>query len=71
VLDLIDQLAGLRAEFPAYTFTITQTWHGVSIVAARTGAGDGPLVVITADVHELRESLSPAADLSGESPARS
>ena len=61
MLDLIDQLAGLRAEFPDYTFTITQTWHGVSVVASRTGAGDGTLVVITADVDELRESLIPTA----------
>ena len=51
----------LRAEFPAYTFAIAQTWYGASLVASRTGAGDGPLVVITADVDELRETLTPQA----------
>ena len=56
---LSDHLPVLRAEFPAYTFTIAQTWYGVSFVASRTGAGDGPLVVITADVDELRECLAP------------
>ena len=59
--DLSDHLPALRAEFPGYRFTIAQTWYGVSLVASRAGAGDGPLVVITADVDELRELLTPQA----------
>lgn len=55
---LSDHLPALRAEFPAYCFTIAQTWYGQSFVASRTGAGNGPLVVITANVDELRECLT-------------
>src|SRR6266568_9411974 len=50
---LSDHLPALRAEFTRYRFEIVPAWHGLSLVALKTGAGDGPLVVITADVDEL------------------
>jgi hypothetical protein len=58
---LSDHLPALRAEFPAYRFDIAQTWYGLGFVASRTGAGDGPLVVVTADVDELRQCLTQRA----------
>jgi hypothetical protein len=54
---LSDHLPVLQAEFPDYRFTIAQTRFGMSLVASRAGTGDGPLVVITADVDELRDCL--------------
>jgi hypothetical protein len=55
---LSDDLPALRAEFAGYRFEIAPAWHGMSLVALRTGAGDGPLVVITADIDELRHCLT-------------
>jgi hypothetical protein len=55
---LSDHLPALRAEFARYRFEIAPAWHGMSLVALKTGAGDGPLVVITADVDELRRCLA-------------
>ena len=56
---LTDQIPALRADFPSYDFSIASTWYGVAIVATRTEPGSGPLVMITADVGELRRCLQP------------
>ncbi len=58
VRNLSDHLPALKVQYPNYEFAITHTWHGLSFVALRTGAGDGPYMLITSDVAELRKLLS-------------
>jgi hypothetical protein len=58
---LSDHLPALRAEFPDYRFTIAHTNYGLGFVASRTGAGDGPLVVISRNVDDLRRCLTEPA----------
>jgi hypothetical protein len=56
--DLSDHLPALRADFPGYLFGVAHTWYGLSIIATRVGAGDGPYLVISSDVRELRRCLA-------------
>jgi hypothetical protein len=54
-----DYLPSLRAEFPGYMFAIQRVHGGLSLVAIRVDDDtDGPLMVITSDVAELRECLT-------------
>jgi hypothetical protein len=42
---------------PRYVFSSTTVWNGRAVVAVLTGAGSGPLLVITRDEDEMRAAL--------------
>ena len=51
------ELAGLRAAFPAFSFTVRPGWRGLMFEAWRDSGAGGLYAVITGDVGELRREL--------------
>lgn len=64
-----EDLAVLRAEFPAFRIWAEQMPGRVRYVARARAGGINPHTVITADLGELREALRPAAAASGSTAA--